>query len=141
MAPTVALTRDSKVRANISQGKYYPKKCHPKKLNQTKPKIKVLLVIVGLPHFLGPKVSFIPPPPCRPLFFARSVFSWMCLLFPLLWWMRTGRDLVCQPPGTIGVMSASKQLLTGQGNMALLGDVKGVIRGSTSWGTTQSMGG
>ena len=55
--------------------------------------------------------------------------------FRLLWWMRTGQDLVCQRPGTIGVMSTSKELLTGQGSMALLGlynDIKGVIKGSTS---------
>ena len=38
----------------------------------------------------------------------------------------------------------TKQLLIGQGNMAFLGlcsDIKGVMRGSTSWGTTQFMAG
>jgi hypothetical protein len=39
----------------------------------------------------------------------------MGMLFRLWWWMRTGRDLVCQLPGTIGKMSTSKQLLIGQG--------------------------
>ena len=38
----------------------------------------------------------------------------MGISFQLLWWIRTGQGLVCQLPGTIGVMS-------GQGNMALLG--------------------
>ena len=37
-----------------------------------------------------------------------------------------------------------KKILIGQGNMVLLwlcSDIKGVMRGSTSWGTTQFMGG
>ena len=40
------------------------------------------------------------------------------MLFRLLWWMRTGQDLVCQPLGTIGVMNNQNSYW--QGNMALL---------------------
>ena len=95
------------------------------------------------PRFLGPKI-FIICSPAGPCFLCGLLLSWMGMLFQPWWWMRTGRDLVCQLPGTIGKMRTSKQLLIGQGNTVLLGlcsDIKGVMRGSTKWGTTQFMGG
>ena len=95
------------------------------------------------PRFLGPKI-FIICSPAGPCFLCGQVFSWMGMFFRPWWWMHTGQDVVCQLPSTIGKMSTPKQLLIGQGNMALLGlcgDIKGVMRGSTSWGTKQFMGG
>ena len=95
------------------------------------------------PQFPGPKI-FIICSLAGPCFLRSLLLSWMGMLFRLWWWMHTGRDLVCQLPGTIGKMSTSKQLLMGQGNMVLLGlcsDIKGVMRESASWGTTQFMGG
>ena len=86
------------------------------------------------PRFLGPKIFIIFCSPVDPCFLCGLLFSWMGMLFPLWWWMRTGRDLVCQLPGTFGKMSTSKQLLIGQGNMVLLGlcsNIKGVMRGSS----------
>ena len=90
------------------------------------------------PRFLGPKI-FITCSPAGPCFLCGLLLSWMGMLLRLWWWMRTRRDVVCELPGTIGKMGTSKQLLIGQGNMVLLGlcsDIKGVMRGSTSWGTT-----
>ena len=72
------------------------------------------------PRFLGPKI-FIICSLAGPCFLCGPLLSCMGMLFRLWWWMRTGRDLVCQLPGTIGKMSTSKQLLIGQGNMVLLG--------------------
>ena len=95
------------------------------------------------PRLLGPQIVILCSP-AGPCFLCGLLLSWMGMLFRLWWWMRTGQDQVCQLPGTIGKMSTSKQSLIGQGNMVLLGlcsDIKGVMRGSTSWGTTQFMGG
>ena len=33
-----------------------------------------------------------------PSFLHGLFLSWMCMLFGLLWWIHTRRDLVCQPP-------------------------------------------
>ena len=66
------------------------------------------------------------------------------MLFPLLWWMHTRPGLNCPLPGTIGMMSISKQLLTGHDNMGFLGlcrDIKRVMRRSKTWATKQFMGG
>ena len=70
-------------------------------------KIRVVLVIVVSPRFLGPKI-FIICSPAGPCFLCGLLLSWMGTLFRLWCWMRTGRDLVCQLPGTIGKMSTSK---------------------------------
>ena len=101
------------VPAEFTKGKYYPKKYYPKK---DKPKIEVVLVIVVSPQFLGPKTLTI----CSTAglcFFFSVLLSWMGMLFQRWWWMRTGRGLLCQLPGTIGEMSTSTQLLIGQGNV------------------------
>ena len=57
------------------------------------------------------------------------------MLFPLLWWRHIGSSLDYQLPGRIGMMSISKQLLSGHGNMGFLGlryDIKRVMRKSTT---------
>ena len=63
-----------------------------------------------LHHVLGPKVLIFFSTAC-PSFLHGLFLTWMCMVFRLLWWMRTRRDLVCQPYGAIGVMSTSKRSL------------------------------
>ena len=78
-----------------------------------------------LPHFLGPKVLIIFFH-CRPLFLAQSIFVMGVHVVPTVVVDAYQASPGCQPAGTIGVMRTSKQLLTGQGNMALLGLYNGI---------------
>ena len=67
-----------------SPNKNYPRQILPKKSPKNQPKIKVVLVIVDLPHFLGPKVLITFFSTAGPSFLHGLFLSWMCMLFQLL---------------------------------------------------------